>query len=123
MTFLAKYGTGTGADVIVPIIKRGVVDFSVSADWTPAAGDVKVSKDGGASANIGTLPTFLTGIGWVFVFSDAELQCKKLRVTVVDAATKAIEDQFFDLYTFGHASAFFVNDITALISTSFAFIG
>lgn len=111
-SFLAKYGTGTGADVIIPIIKRGVVDYSVSADWTPAGGDVKVSKDGGAAANITTLPTFLASIGWVFIFSDAELQCKKLRVVIVDSATKAIEDQFFDVLTFGHASAFFAADLS-----------
>ena len=50
--FLRKYGTGSGADVYIPVIKRGVVDFAVSADWTPASGDVKVSIDGGAAASI-----------------------------------------------------------------------
>lgn len=111
--FLRKYGTGTGADVIIPIIKRGVVDFAVSADWTPASGDVKVSKDGGTEANIGTLPVINGTSGWKFVFSDAELQCKSLTVRIVDSATKAIEDQFFIVETYGNASAMFQSDLAA----------
>ena len=111
--FLRKYGTGTGADVIIPIIKRGVVDFAVSADWTPASGDVKVSKDGGTEANIGTLPVINGTSGWKFVFSDAELQCKSLTVRIVDSATKAIEDQFFIIETYGNASAMFQSDLSA----------
>lgn len=111
--FLRKYGTGTGADVIIPIIKRGVVDFAVTADWTPASGDVKVSKDGGTEANIATLPVINGTVGWKFVFSDAELQCKSLTVRVVDSATKAIEDQYFIVETYGHASAMFQSDIAA----------
>jgi len=114
--FLRKYGTGTGADVYVPIVKRAVVDFAVSADWTPSAGDVKVSKDGAAAANIGTLPTAIT-MGntamWKFVFSDAELQCKVLSITVADSATKAVEDQMFDVETYGNASAMYQADLSA----------
>ena len=55
MMLLAKYNTAT--DFYIPMVKRGVVDLAVSADWTPATGDVKLSKDGGADANIGTLPS------------------------------------------------------------------
>lgn len=102
---LRKYATGTGADVIIPIVKAGSNDFAVSGDWTPAAGDVKVSKDGGASANIATLPTFVTDIGWQFVFSDAELTAARINVNVVDSATKAIEDQHIVIETYGNASA------------------
>lgn len=116
--FLRRYGTGTGADVDVPMIKRGVVDFAVSADWTPAAGDVKVSKDGGAAANIGTLPTAVAmgnGAYWKFVFSDAELSCKRLIVTVADSATKAVEDQAFIVETYGNASAMYPVDLSASV--------
>ncbi len=99
-----KYATGSGADIYIPIVKRDVIDFAVSADWTPAAGDVKVSKDGGAQANIGTLPVYTNG-AWKFVFTDAELTCKILAVMIVDSATKTIEDQAILIGTFGHASA------------------
>lgn len=115
MAFLRKYGTGTGADVIVPMIKRGVVDFAATADWTPASGDVKVSKDGGSEANIGTLPVINGTTGWKFVFSDAELQCKSLTVRVVDSATKAVEDQFFIVETYGNASAMYPVDLSASV--------
>ena len=115
MPFLRKYGTGTGADVIIPIIKRGVVDFAVTADWSPASGDVKVSKDGGTEANIGTLPVINGTSGWKFVFADAELQCKSLTIRVVDSATKAIEDQFLVVETYGHASAMYPVDLSASV--------
>lgn len=106
--FFRKYATGTGADLYIPIIKRAAIDFAVSGDWTPAAGDVKVSIDGGAAANIGTLPTAVTmgnGAMWKFVFTNAELTGKYIAVTIVDAATKAIEDQMFVIETYGNASA------------------
>lgn len=104
--FQRNYGTGTGADIIIPIPKAGSTDdFAVAADWTPAAGDVKLSKDGGAAANIGTLPVFITSIGWKFVFSDAELTAARVNVNVVDSATKAIKDQHIVIETKGHPSA------------------
>lgn len=115
MIFNRKYNTATAAatHVRIPIIKAGAVDYAVGADWTPAAGDVKVSKDGGAAANIGTLPTALT-MGntavWVFQLSASELSCKQLVVTVADSATKAVEDQSFVVETFGNASAMYPSD-------------
>lgn len=101
---LRKYATGTGGDIYIPIIKRGVLDFAVSGDWTPAAGDVKVSKDGGTDTNIGTLPVFTNG-NWKFVFTDAELTAAFIVVKVVDSATKAVEDQAILIETYGNASA------------------
>ncbi|MGE3620739.1 MAG: hypothetical protein AB7L84_09780, partial [Acidimicrobiia bacterium] len=118
--FLRKYATGSGADLYVPIIKRDSIDFAVAADWTPAAGDVKVSKDGGAAANIGTLPTAVT-MGntamWKFVLSDAELTCKTLAIFVADAATKAVEDQAVVVETYGHASALHPFDLASATVT------
>lgn len=130
MPFLRKYGTGTGADIYVPLIKRGVVDFAVGADFAPSAGDVKISIDGGAAANIGTLPV-VVAMGntayWKFVFSDAELTGKRMIVTVADSATKAVEDQCFIVETYGHASAMHPFDLGTASTTqtgdSFARIG
>ena len=110
--FLSKYGVAR--NIYIPIIKRAVVDFAVSADWTPAAGDVKVSKDGGAAANITTLPTAIT-MGntaiWLFPLSLTEMQAAQIVVTVSDSATKAVEDQSFIIETHGHASAQFQVDL------------
>lgn len=119
MPFLRKYNTltvsGTTA-IRIPIIKRGVVDFAVSADWTPAAGDVRIAIDGAAAANVTNLPTAVT-MGntayWQFVLTAAELTCKSCIVTVADSATKAVEDQSFIVETFGHTDAMYQADLSA----------
>lgn len=112
--FNRKYGTS--AHIYLPIPKRGVVDFALGADWTPAAGDVKVSIDGGAAADITTLPTAIA-MGntayWDFALSASETTGKKIVVTVGDAATKAVEDQFFTIETYGNASAEYPDDVSA----------
>jgi len=122
--FERLYGTLTVAatNIYIPIVKTGVTDFAVSADWTPASGDVKITKDGGTPANVGTLPVYTANLGWEFVFTAAELQCKQLTVLIVDSATKAIDDQFFSIETYGHASAMHHDifdlqaDITAILA-------
>ncbi len=104
--FKSKYGVAR--HIYIPIVKRAVVDFAVSADWTPAAGDVKISKDGGAAANVTNLPTAIamgnTAI-WDFSLTATEMQATQIVVTVADAATKAVEDQAFVIETYGNASA------------------
>jgi hypothetical protein len=106
VTDLYKYGVAV--HLYKPIVKRGVVDFAVSADWTPAAGDVKISKDGGAAANVTNLPTAIT-MGntamWDYSLTATEMQAAKVRITVADSATKAVEDQMFEIDTYGNASA------------------
>ncbi len=110
--FLSKYGVAR--HIYIPIIKRSVVDFALSADWTPAAGDVKISKDGGTAANVTNLPTAIT-MGntavWDFSLTAAEMQAAQIVVTVGDAATKAVEDQSFIVQTYGNASAMFQVDL------------
>lgn len=110
--FQRKYATGTGADIYLPMIVAGSQNFAGSGDWTPATGDVKISIDGGAQANIGTLPAYTNG-SWKFVFADAELTGKKMSIRIVDSATKAVEDQAFEVETFGHASAAYPKDFGA----------
>jgi len=118
MAFTRKYGVllVTGSTSIrIPMIKRAAVDFALGADWTPAAGDVKVFVDGAAAANITNLPTAIAsgnGAFWEFILTAAELSCKQLLVVVVDAATKAVEDQSFIVETYGHASAMYVADLS-----------
>jgi hypothetical protein len=116
--FLSKYGEAR--HIYVPIIKRGVVDFAVSADWTPVAGDVKISKDGGAAANVTNLPTAIT-MGntamWDFSLTATEFQAAQIKVTVADAATKAVEDTMFVVETYGHASAQHALDFDTALSS------
>jgi hypothetical protein len=87
-----KYGTPT--------------DFAVAADWTPAAGDVKVSKDGGAAANITNLPTYVTDKGWKYILTAAELTAQQVVIRIADSATKVIVDDMFIVETMGNAAAF-----------------
>ena len=91
---------GTATTFRAPIVKAGSTDYALTADWTPAAGDVKVSKDGGAFANIATLPTFIASaaaLNWTL--SAAETEATEVVIQVIDSATKAVQDQFFRLQT------------------------
>jgi len=104
--FLSKYGAAR--HIYVPMVKRGVVDHAVSADWTPAAGDVKISKDGGAAANVTNLPTAIAmgnSALWDFSLTATEMQAAQIVVTIADSATKAVEDNGFTIETYGNASA------------------
>lgn len=105
MNFLSKYGVAR--HIYVPIVKRAVVDFAVGADWTPAAGDCKISKDGGAAANVTNLPTAIT-MGntamWDFSLTATEMEAAQVVVMVADSATKVVEDQSFLIETYGNAS-------------------
>lgn len=106
LVMLAKYGTQTAFPF--PMVKRGVVDLAASADWTPATGDTKVSKDGGNVANTTNNPAAVGGTGsvlWSLTLTATELQCADATVQIVDSATKAVEDQTIKVYTYGNASA------------------
>ena len=113
MPFLRKYGTA--ATIRIPLIKAGVTNHAVSADWTPAAGDVKIQKDGGGWNNVTTLPT-ATAAGnaatWAFALTATEMQAAVIEIEISDAATKAVEDDHFQIETFGNVSANIVADLS-----------
>ena len=97
-----------------PILKAGSLDYAHTADWTPAAGDVMVSKDGGAFANIATLPAFIAGSGTLtWKLSAAECEATEIIIQVIDkAGTKKVHDQMFRLQT-TKAGALFVGHVGA----------
>lgn len=101
--FLRKYATALsgGTKIRVPIYVTASVNFSTGATWTPAAGDVLVSIDGAAEANIATLPAYANG-AWEFTLSAAELTGKTVTVRVEDAA---IADTMLVVETVGDPSA------------------
>jgi hypothetical protein len=93
---------GVGVTFLCPVIDAGATNFALSADWTPVTGDVKVSQDEGSVTNIGTLPTIVGGTGgalWKFTLSAAEMEAKHIDIQIVDAATKAVEDQAIHVET------------------------
>lgn len=107
---LIKYGTAYTFEA--PMAKTGSEDFATSSDWTPAAGDVKIRKDGGSWANIGTLPTYSDGI-WVWTVSATEAEAARVTIRVIDPATKVVMDNCFRFVTFGHANAYIQADLSA----------
>jgi hypothetical protein len=112
--YFRKYGTAT--HIYLPMIKRGAVDYAVGADWSPAAGDVKISIDGGTASNVTNLPAAITmgnTAQWDFSLTSGELSGKKITISVADSSTKAVEDQFFDIETYGNASAEYQADLSA----------
>jgi len=71
---------------------------SSTTDWTPAAGEVKVSKDGGTPANVGTLPTYVaSGYVMTWALSASEMQADEVIVASVSRAK--IADQVFRIIT------------------------
>lgn len=115
MDFWRKYGVQ--AVIEFPVIKRAVQDFAISTDWTPAAADCKISKDGGNVANTTNAVAAVGGTGsalWSLTLTATEMQAARITVQIVDAATKVIEDQALIVTTYGHASATHTGDINNL---------
>ncbi len=119
MFLLAKYGVQTVFRF--PMVKRGVADLAVTGDWTPATGDTKISKDGGNFANTTNNPSATGGtgsVGWTLTVTATELQAAEVNIQIVDSATKAVEDQWFTIYTYGNASAKIISDLGDLATAA-----
>lgn len=103
---LREYGVST--TIAFPLIKAGTTDFATSSDYTPVSGDVKISKDEGAAATTTTAtPTALTmGNGgiWYLPLTATEMQASRIYITVIDASTKAVNDQMIIIETYGAGS-------------------
>ena len=124
---LRKYNVAATIDG-VPLVKRGSIDFK--ANPTLAAGDVKISKDGGAFANLTTLPAVTPASGEFveIALSATEMQAARIAIKFIDqTAPKEWEDQAVLIETYGHASAAHEFDLdtasVAQTGDSFARIG
>lgn len=112
MSELFKYGVA--ATIYFPLIKAGSNNFAVSGDYTHASGDVKITKDGGAAATATNAPSAITmgnGAIWKLDLTATEMQAGQIVVTIIDATTKAIEDQAILIQTYGNASALHAFDL------------
>lgn len=104
MEILRKRNTGT--TIYFPLIKAGAQDFATSSDYTPVSNDVQFSVDGGAFTNTNTTTPTYEGNGiWSLPLIAAEVNGQVTVVTVVDSATKAVEDQAIIIATYGDSSA------------------
>ncbi len=103
MEVLRKRNTAT--TIYFPMIKVGVQDFAQGGDWTPVAADTKYSVDGGAFANTTNVPTHEGQGFWSLALVAGEVNGMVTAIAVVDAATKAVEDQALLVATYGDSSA------------------
>ena len=91
---------GTAYTFRAPVVKAASTDFAATADWTPAAGDVKIIQNGTLLGNVTTLPTFVSGqVTMNWALSAAEMATDEVIIQVVDSATKTIQDQMFRIIT------------------------
>lgn len=108
--FTRKYGTLlAGAKLIRMQLFKTDGTRATDATWTPGAGDVKVSKDAGATANIGTLPAYTNG-AWEFILTATELTAQQVNVTIDDATIVSAD---FTVETFGNALAMYPDDLSS----------
>ena len=97
---LRKYGVEATIDF--ELYEIDGVDLRV--DWTPAAADCEIMKDGGASTQCTNTATD-EGSTYSIVLTATEMQAARLVLKVVDAATKVFLDTVVVIETYGNASA------------------
>lgn len=96
---------GTAGTLSAILIQAGSRDAQVNPTLAP--GDVQVSKDGVAFANIATLPSvFPAGSVRVnIILSASELSCRMLMIRFKDQAGAEWEEQTILVETYGHPDA------------------
>lgn len=106
MVYLAQYGTAWTLHGR-QLVDRATGQFRVTP--TLASGDFKIEKDGGAAANLATLPSVVPagGSSIDIPFSAAEMQAKHVIVRAVDAAGVEWDDQVIHIFTVGDPNAYF----------------
>ena len=104
MNYLAKYGEGWTLHGY-QLVDRSTGQYKVTP--TLAAGDFKVEKDGGAAANLATIPAVAPagGSSLDITFSASEMQGKHIVLRLVDAAGAEWNDDAIQILTFGDPNA------------------
>lgn len=110
MVYLAKYGTAWTLHGY-QLVDQSTGQYKVTP--TLASGDFKLEKDGGAAANLATLPAVepAGGSSLDIAFSAAELQAKHIVLRLVDAAGAEWNDDAIHIFTVGDPSAYFPFDL------------
>lgn len=109
-----KYNVGATVEGVT-LTTFGATDFKSTP--TLAAGDVKISKDGGTFTNIASLPavTPAADTSVQVVLSATEMSAKEIVVRFIDqTGPKEWNDFVFKLRTYGNASAFYPGDLDFL---------
>jgi hypothetical protein len=107
MFWLAKYGSAA-TFYGVKLLDSTTKNFRNNP--TLATGDAKISKDGGALANLATLPFTTGGRGVTVSLSASEMQCKQADIQLIDAAGSEWDDNSLIIHTYGDPLAKFPFD-------------
>lgn len=123
MSELRKYGEPT--TIRFPLIRAGVTDFATTTEYTAVAGDLQISKDEGTFANTTiTTPSYEGNGQWSIALSATEMQAARIMLTIIDTATKVIDDQAIYIDTYGHPSAQVnLSDLSPLVITGIVSTG
>lgn len=97
---LRKYGVEATIDFPV----YGITGVDLKTDWTPAAADCELSKDGGVSTQCTNTASAVRPIPSI-VLTATEMQAARLVLKIVDAVTKVFLDTTVVIETYGNASA------------------
>jgi hypothetical protein len=99
MEILAKYGIQQ--TFYFPMVVAGGTNLAVAADWTPVTADADYSIDGGTWTQCtNTVAIAVSGAAmWKLTLTAAEMSGTRIAVAIVDAATKAVEDQSLIIHT------------------------
>jgi len=97
MEILAKYGIQQ--TFYFTMVDAGTQNLAATGDWTPAAADADLIKDGGSTAQATNTIASEGDVIWSLVLTAAEMQAKRICVSIVDAATKAVEDNVLIIHT------------------------
>ena len=92
------------------LVARSTGQYQVTP--TLATGDFKIEKDGGAAANLATLPVVspVGGSSIAISFSAAEMQCQQAVIKLVDADGAQWNDDCIHIHTVGDPSAYMAFD-------------
>lgn len=110
MIYLAQYATAWTLRGY-QLVDRATGQYKVTP--TLASGDFKIEKDGGAAANLATLPAVAPagGSSLDIAFSAAEMQGKHIVVRLVDAAGAEWNDGVIHIFTVGDPNAYLALDL------------
>lgn len=106
----------TATTIYFPMLVAGSMDFATSSDWTPVNADSQYSKDGAAFGTTNGTVTYEGEGIWSLALLAGEVDGKVTVVSIIDDATKAVEDQAILIATYGNDSAqFSLNNIADFV--------
>ena len=97
MEILAKYGIQQ--TFYFTMVQAGATDLAATGNWTPAATDADIIKDGGTTAQCTNTIVSEGDVIWSLTLTAAEMQATRIAISIIDAATKAVEDNVLIINT------------------------